>query len=245
MGKAEVKITVGVLVFNPMATLRMQLVERTLKSLRKAFPDASKLACDNVSTDGSQQWFKKVALCKGFVAYLPTAGDSEGTNRTPGAGRLRIMKSRMVEVGIEELGTELVVLSDDDMDWKPGADKRLREAWAHAPDDVKIISGLLEPVWHWNTPREAIQCGKERTLVRDSCPGAAWTFRAKDWRLIRDHVVADFGYDYKACVALRENGYRVAQMDLAEHIGWGASTHGNEADQHLDTRPLDREKWGI
>ena len=44
---------------------------------------------------------------------------------------------------------------------------------------------------------------------------------------------------------LRGYGCKIAQMDLAEHIGWGFSTHGNDADQHLDGKPLDRDKWGV
>jgi hypothetical protein len=32
-------------------------------------------------------------------------------------------------------------------------------------------------------------------------------------------------------------------MDLADHIGWEASTHGNEAIK--DSKPLDRDKWGV
>jgi hypothetical protein len=79
-------------------------------------------------------------------------------------------------------------------------------------------------------------------LVRDSCPGAAWTFRWQDEGTIFP-VKADFGYDVDACKYLVASGYEVAQLDLAEHAGWGASSHGNEA--HAAGMPLDREKWGV
>lgn len=235
--------SVGVLVHNPMAHLRMPLVERTLKSLRKAFPASSnRMVYDNHSTDGSCEWVRQAALREGFGRL----GKLRQDNSTPGAGRLSMMRwIHDPERRHDESDPGIVVFSDDDMDWHSGAAKRLAEAWKHAPNDVAVISGLLEPNYAWNTPREAVRCGRERILVRDSCPGAAWTFRACDWPVIREHVAPDFGYDHKACVGLQKAGYRVAQMDLAEHIGWGYSTHGNEANEAPDARPLDREKWGV
>jgi len=136
-----------------------------------------------------------------------------------------------------------VVFSDDDMVWKPGAEDKFKEIWTCAPDDVKVVSGLLEKVWHWNTARETVQCGNVPILVRDSCPGAGWSFRMNDWDMISKLLPDTFGYDHKTCVALLKKGFRVAQVDLAEHIGWGCSTHGNEADE--GGVELDRERWGV
>ena len=151
----------------------------------------------------------------------------------------------MMSEFILPIDPDIVVFSDDDMEWKEGAEQKLIALWSQAPADLAIVSGLLEPDWHWNTPRETLTLAHTNVLVRDSCPGAAWTFRAPDWGIIKKHIVKDFGYDHKACVALRKDGYRVAQIDLAEHIGWGFSTHGNEANQAVDSRPLDRVKWGV
>jgi hypothetical protein len=105
------------------------------------------------------------------------------------------------------------------------------------------VSGLLEPEWHWNRPRETVEFGGVRVLIRDSAPGAAWSFRASAWPAIEKHVRRAFGFDYDACVGLRTEGYRVGQLDLADHAGWAHSTHGNRAIE--DARPLDRKKWGV
>jgi len=143
-------------------------------------------------------------------------------------------------------GETFFVWSDDDMLWKPGAEQKLGAFWgapASERDNVAIVSGLLEPVWHWNTPRSTVEAGGVRVLVRDSCPGAAWSFNNPRmvWPLDNGH--ATFGYDYKACGRLRESGLKVAQIDLADHLGWEASTHGNDALK--DSKPLDRQHWGV
>jgi hypothetical protein len=44
---------VGVVTYNPMSTLRFELLERTVRSIEKAFPTAELLLLDNGSTDGS------------------------------------------------------------------------------------------------------------------------------------------------------------------------------------------------
>ncbi len=219
------KIAVGILTHNVMSTLRQGLLERTLISVKKAFPSADVLLLDNNSTDGS----KEHVLELGGVHYY------EG-NGKPGTGRLGMIPMMPNDA-------DVIVFSDDDMEWKEGAESKLLNLWSQAPTDLAIVSGLLEPVWHWNTPRETLTLAHTNVLVRDSCPGAAWTFRAPDWGIIKKHMVKDFGYDHKACVALLKDGYRVAQIDLADHIGWGFSTHGNEANK--SGRPLDRAKWGV
>lgn len=230
------KIAVGILSYNPMSTLRMELLDRTLASIEKSFPSADRCCHDNLSTDGSQEAVTK--LCEQYGTKF-IVRSQPGGGHTPGHGRIHQMNWR------EYHDADIVVFSDDDMEWKSGSEQKVIDLWSRAPSDLAIVSGLLEPMWHWNTPRETLTLAHTNVLVRDSCPGAAWTFRAADWGIIKQHIVRDFGYDHKACVALLEAGYRVAQIDLADHIGWGFSTHGNEADQHPGTKPLDRIKWGV
>lgn len=237
------KVVVGIMTHNAMANLRLSLLEQTIESVHRAFPNADKVLFDNGSTDGTEHFVRErddVALC---VTWRPPNTWPGAT--TPGAGRNALLP-RMLG-----LYPDIVVFSDDDMAWRQGAEQRLVEVWKHAPKDLFLVSGLLEPEWHWNTPRETVACGREKVLVRDSCPGAAWSFRASDVPRTSSPVyppnppyfTPSFGYDYKFCCALREKGMRVAQMDLAEHIGWGASTHGNDADQQ--GKPLDRDRWGV
>lgn len=205
----------------------------------------------NGTTDGSAEAQKELAGSFDFHcipadnhlgSYSPE--DNHLGNYTPGAGALAMGDLLSYKYGkFPEFNG--VVFSDDDMVWRPRAAEMVSHLLRHKPDDVKIISGLLEPEWDWNTPlRTEATPGGVNMLVRDSCPGAAWFFTPRDWRdVICPLVLAKFGYDYDACVALKKEGFEVAQVDLAEHAGWGASTHGNEAINH--GKPLDRKRWGV
>jgi hypothetical protein len=281
------KCTLGVMTHNPLSTLRFELLERTLRSLGEAFPDAErKVLLDNGSDDGSFD-----ALISEDCPF--TAGweiiKRVGKNTTPGAGR-----NAMMEVLLGQwpppVPPEIIVFSDDDMLWRPGAQKTLTKLWGHhrCPDDLAIVSGLLEPDYPWNKPIEVVEVGwptfddddvaaadpsPVRVLVRESAPAAAWTFvhggchhglaphyyackhlaePGVEW--YRSHIngrrtvfVDDFGYDTEYCRWLRdrEHPLRVGQLDLAEHIGWGCSTHGNDAVNDVRAKPLDREKWRV
>jgi hypothetical protein len=172
-----------------------------------------------------------------FDSYQPEDG-----NHTPGRGRNWIRHHLLALRSEQRWDFDVVVLSDDDMEWKVGASEVIEAIWNNPSDKLVIVCGLLEPVWHWNTPRRTQECGGVNVLVRDSCPGAAWTFRWKDEEKIFP-VKADFGYDVDTCRRLVAEGYEVAQVDLAEHAGWGASTHGNEA--LAAGQPLDRDKWKV
>lgn len=250
---------VGVVTHNPMATLRFDLLERTVQSIDAAFPAAELFLLDNGSTDGSWAAVLDLLGTQGSCGHgscqlrgrwhtRKGSGHPEG-NFTPGAGRWRLWH---LMFGHETGNTAderapFWVMSDDDMLWKPGAEPKLSKFWRGAREgNIAIVSGLLEPVWHWNTPREVVEVAGIRVLVRDSAPGAAWSFgNPRKIDVAHDPQLWRFGYDYESCKKLHEAGQRVAQIDLADHIGWGYSTHGNEADQHLDGRPLDREKWGV
>lgn len=221
----------AVMTHNPLAGLRLGLVERTLASAQEAFSSWGRVLLDNGSTDGSLQ---ELAVLS--TRYGATMVRREGfENTTPGAGRSCLLRA---------LDAELLVLSDDDIEWKPWAGTWVKAMWnGPVPDDLVIICGLLEPEWHWNLPRSTLDlAGGRRVLVRDSVPGAAWTVSRGRLRHLSP-VPEEFGYDSKVCARLREQGWRVAACDLAEHIGWGASTHGNDANRRAI--PLDRARWGV
>jgi len=253
------KCCVGVMTHNALSELRLDLLERTLESIAHAFPNSLLCAIDNGSNDGTSEVLDDLVRHLGPWHTRCYDPDDEATpwgnqNFTPGMGRNRLM-SFMDQVCSEQWGvnhdTQLYgksffVWSDDDMIWRPGAEKALHRFWS-APeaerDGVMILSGLLEPEWHWNTPRRVVEAGGVRVLVRDSCPGAAWSFGNPRAVWPMDSELAQFGYDHKTCLQMLERGCSVAQIDLAEHIGWDASTHGNRAIE--DSRPLDRDKWGV
>lgn len=224
--------------------LRMDLFEETIRTVEAEFclSDAQRLpnsqllvstpfrVLDNGSTDGTQEVVRDLDKGRGILYKSPDG------NTSPGRGENILVRELL------KFEPEIVVCSDDDMRWKAGAKQKLQQFWQDAPEDVILVSGLLEPEWHWNTPREVVEAGGVRVLIRDSAPNAAWSFRAKDVETIFP-LKENFGQDYEACVRLRKQGYRVGQLDLADHIGWGYSTNGNNAIE--DARPLDRQYWNI
>jgi len=234
-----VRIAACVMTHNVYSTMRTQLLMSTWSSLHKAFPSSDLYLFDNRSEDGTADLIIDMPELDNLVGERFSIKDGNGK---PGSGRNQLLQRLK---GLK-VSYDVLVLSDDDMVWSPGSEEKLVELWSHAPQDLAIACGLLEPMWRWNTPRETIQCGKVPVLIRDSAPGAAWTMR---YDLVKDRdepFVNDFGYDYRFCRHLIDNeGMRVGQLDLAEHVGWGMSTHGNNAVDHVASRPLNRKLWGI
>jgi GT2 family glycosyltransferase len=240
------RFVVGVLTHNAVSTLRLGLLEQTGSSLRRAFPENAVFLLDNGSVDGSAEVLEHLSFATGRVRY-----SSPGGNVSPGRGRnelLRIFAMQSAGGGCWGWAPEdVVVLSDDDILWEPLAAHVLSRFWSEAPDDLIILSCLLEPEWPWNTPREVIECGGVKALVRDSAPAAAWTFRLRDWDKIGPlkEVVDEEGEDFEACGRLCGQGFRVAQIDLATHIGEGYGQLGNDEARLISGRPLDKKKWGM
>ena len=115
--------------------------------------------------------------------------------------------------------------------WRPSWRERLEAWWSEAPDDVAMTGCHIEPDFHWNTITDRIVWGGIPGLVRESTGGASWS-------IPRDRLDVFFapagiwqqnqGYgDVMACGRLHERGYRICQIDLAEHAGQGMSTWGN------------------
>lgn len=206
------------------------MLEQTTHSAILAFPKAGVFVCDVGSDDGSED-----------LACVSQKLRSTDGNHTPGAGFVLLVDWLIAQPDLPGV----VVFSDDDMLWKPGAGDKLERFWAEAPEDVALVSGLLEPDWHWNTPREVVEAGGVRVLVRDSAPAAAWSMRCATAFKLCKMAKRDFGFDSDICSKLRAMGLRVAQMDLAEHVGEGRSTHDNSPRECYGNKPLDRAKWGI
>lgn len=244
-------VAVGITTFNPISNMRFDLLEETVDSVVTAFGAGSVVLLDNGSTDGST-----AALRERSDVRVIVRGAAENT--TPGAGRNVLYRH------LRAMEPDICVFSDDDMRWLPGARERIESFWRGQPPysvaagSIMILGGLLEPVYPWNTPRARVESGGVSAVIRDSTPGAAWSFRPPMPRhdhLVEMGIVPDdgqcdtfypgFGYDYEHCRALGRVGLRVAQCDLAEHLGWEASTHGNEAIEDVRTKPLDRARWGV
>jgi len=231
-----IKLAVGILTHNVMSFDRLELLKRTTDSVVSVFGESSLFIVDNGSWDGTNGVVARI--CEGTKIKHLSSWDGDGTYG-PGRGRNFIQKHFL------DTDADVFVCSDDDVVWRAEAAKGIAEFWSEAPAGLAILSGLLEPEWSWNTPRGVVEAGGRRALVRDSAPAAAWSYRRKDVDAIYPlrETLSDLGEDYAACVRLREAGRTVAQMDLAEHIGWGKSTHGNNAVSWA--RPLDRSRWGV
>ncbi len=229
------EVAVGILTHEVVSGGREDLLRGTVESVIAAFPGSEIILLDNGSWDGT--WDLVGKMCLELPIRIASSWSGDGTYG-PGKGR-HALQSHLLHTK-----ADVFVCSDDDMVWKEGAGKKLCELWTDAPEDLILVSGLLEPEWSWNTPRSTVDAGGHRVLVRDSAPGAAWTYRRRHSETIFGGVERDMksGEDFAACVRLCER-YRVAQMDLAEHAGWGKSTLGNEAIKFA--MPLDKAKWGM
>lgn len=207
-----VRVAIAVRTWNVIATGRHECFMATLESLREAGHPFELALVDNGSTDGTA---KLVAEQGGHLAARVGMRNQAGYGMTAAIERALVGRP------------DLVVFSDDDVAWHPGFLRRLVAFWAFAPHDLALLSGFLEPRWWWNTIRGAIECGPVRAIVRETAPGGAWTFPAANWRWI---APLDPGMiaDAEACHRLRGSGFRLAQADLATHIGAGHSTWGNE-----------------
>jgi len=221
-----VKVAVGVLTHNQFETGRHELFKATVASLRQGGYPFDLYIVDNGSTDETSDY---VASLGGLVLHDPVTTCGHGMNATIGA--------------CAASGAGLVVFSNDDIYWHDGAIEALVRFWGAAPRDILIASGSLEPDYPWNTPREMVEAGGVRALIRDTAPGGTWTLRARDWKVIGP-VPESQGYDdVPTCRRLTARGYRVCQIDLADHVGEEVSTWGNASYTYAE--PLDREKWGI
>lgn len=200
------KIAVGMMTWQAITYGRIPLLERTYISLAKAGVPITLI--DNGSTDGTE----KVVTELGGRVVMDGLG-------TPGAGL-----NAAVHVALEH-DPDIVVFSEDDIEWHEGWLEKVQDFWLHAPEDVILACGYIEPNYPWSAPRELISVGSQAAWIRTSVPGGAWTFRAHDWRMIGpvpDHSLD--GHDTSTCYRLLYHKYRMAALDWATNIGEGFST---------------------
>ncbi len=219
------KVAVGILTHNQFRFGRHELFLQAVRSLQAGGYPFDLYVLDNGSTDESPDYVRGIG---GTVLQDRISTCGHGMNAT---------------IGICARVSDLVVFSNDDIKWHPGAIAKLVRFWESAPADVLIAAGILEPDYPWNTPRERIEYGGVSALVRDTAPGGAWTLRSADWPRIGPIPEAPGWDDVPTCNRLREKGFRVCQIDLADHVGEDHSTWGNESRQI--GKPLDRKAWGL
>lgn len=134
-------------------------------------------------------------------------------------------------------GASLLVFSADDYWYRPGWARRLATFWQKAPADVGMASLNWEPTYAWNTVLEQTFVGNEHVICRATLPGSSWSFPADRWRtLIGPLADCTGGEDLEVCRSLLAAGYKLAALDLTEHIGERESAWGNQSWQQA--RPL-------
>jgi glycosyltransferase involved in cell wall biosynthesis len=216
-----VKIAAAVLTFQAVTHDRVDLLLDTLDSLDEA---DELLVVDNGSTDGSQDLVHDLG---GYVNDAPLTTSGHGTN----------LQARLLAA----TDADICVLSDDDMHWRPGWSDRLRSWWADAPDDVALTGCHIEPLFPWNKVHGTITRGGIPALVRASTGAASWSYRARHY----DDIFGPAGIpqqvqghgDVPACDRIHDRGFRICQIDLADHRGHERSTWGN--------RTIERYGWDV
>jgi hypothetical protein len=137
----------------------------------------------------------------------------------------------------------LVVTAQDDVVWRPGWRDRLEAFWDDAPDSVGIVSGLMEPNFPWAAPLRRVECGGVVGLERATVPGGAWTYRGRMWETMRWANEVKPSHDMPICERVRDAGFSLVALDLADHLGANRSTWGNNS--YGGVSPLNRERWGL
>lgn len=220
----KVRVAIAVRTWNALQHGRREMLDRTLESLRGAGHPFELILFDNGSTDGTAE----MVAARGGTRGPRTVG-----NNTSGQGM-----NRAIELALAS-GADLVVFSDDDIEWYPGFLASLVQFWSHAPHDLVLVSGFVEPRLKHNAIRGAIESGGVRALVRETAPGGAWSFPSAHWRWIGP-LQPGMEADWEACLRLRAAGFRLAQMDLVAHLGEGHSTWGNVP----EGQPVSAELFG-
>ena len=219
------KIGVGVLTWNHRKTGREQMFYDTLLSLTNGGQAVDVVVVTNGSTDGTQDTVRRLG------------GIVDDTHSQIWYGMQKAIET------VIERGADIVLFTADDITYAPGWADKLAAFWQDAPEEVKLCSLILEPVYPWNTIRGTVEAGGLRALLRDSVGGCSWSFRAADWPTIGPLPQVMPSEDLLTCQKLVAQGYYLAALDLGEHVGEAHSAWGNQS--HLYAQPLDRARWGV
>ena len=234
------KLAVGILGHNQLVNKRAGLFTDCLNSVRAANPDVLVVA-DNGSNDGTAE---RLAELPEFVGFPRIPGFPPGNTCGYGMNKLAFLLEEQADI---------VVLSNDDIVWKPDAFDVLKEVWSEPVGSLTILSGLLEPTFAipgkrpWNEPIKTVEHADHKILLRRSVPGGAWSYQSADTHLIFPVSTFPGVDDVPACHKLVENGFAVGCLDLAENAGVDSSTWGNASHSKFVVQPVNqvRDEHGL
>lgn len=210
-------IVAGVLTRNASTHQRRDMALAAVASLA----DADRVVLlDNGSDDGSAAWVAD----RGGVTYRPT------DNVTTCGRGMNALAGLCID------GSDIVVLTSDDMVWRPGWRQIVEEFWTHADADVALLCGLLEPAYPWSPVTGTYTAGTVTGLTRACVPGSGWTFRSADWPTIGPVPETPGEDDVPTCARLHAAGRLLVAVNIADHVGEHQSTWGNES--HRFAKPL-------
>ncbi len=135
---------------------------------------------------------------------------------------------------------DIIVLSPDDMVYRPGWLSRLVTFWGAAPRAVALTGHCLLPVFRWSVPYGGLEAGGIQALLRPTTI-AAWSFRREDAELVQIEVIPS-GWEKAICRRVMAAGRLVCEIDLAEHIGATDSSLGHDWSIATPLTPH-RERW--
>jgi glycosyltransferase involved in cell wall biosynthesis len=231
------RLAAGILCHNQIQYERRELFLESYRSVVSAGPDHL-LVADNGSTDGTTEWIEKMP--EGVVWKGPLSTCGYGMNKLAATLKARFQP-------------DIIVLSNDDIIWNEDAFTVLREVWEHAPEDLAVVSGLLEPTFAipgqepWNLPTDTLKADGHLLLVRNSVPGGAWSVGKHYDKVFPVFSTKPGIDDVPACRNLTRLGYRVAAIDLAVNAGIEKSTWSNASYQRFIVDPAEKvkETWGL
>lgn len=216
------KICAAVLTWQQFALERHDLFKQTVRSLSGV---DELFLVDNGSTDGTAEYIR------GLGGYV-----NAGETTTCGYGM------NLAAAICNRTDGDIVILSNDDIVWHEGFVDLLRDVWGQMPDDVKIVSGLLEGTFPWNRP-----AGLEGpVLIRETVPGGAWTYRNSDYETVFPVPTKPGWDDVPTCRRLNGQGFRVGAVDLSANLGVDKSSWGNMSYTY-QTETVEQVKaaWGL
>jgi GT2 family glycosyltransferase len=216
-------IAAGIYTFNHHKHHRQEEFARTLASIRAAGVQFNVVT--NGSTDGTQD------IVRGMGGIVDDTDSRIWYGMT------------LASNWCKQTGADIILLSADDMEYYPDWQDALESFWKDAPDDIIIASAHVEPDYNWNTVTGQGEAGGQHYITRMTVPGCCWSFRVRDFDKIFPLPQIMPGEDNATCARLLSEGYRLAALRLADHIGERNSAWGNQS--WTIARPFDYELHGF